>query len=372
MMLMRISRLMIILTLLFPLLAGSLPANWANALTNPGVTVLSPENGDIFYTRDVAVTFIVSNIHYYYGVPFFPIFAQSIKAVCWVDNAILDDLFLTGNGTCALLMRGLADGTHRLTVKVYAIYTLADKPKVSAEGSSEEVSFTVETSPPTVSIQQMKQTYYTSSISLDFTVNEPVSSLGYSLDGQPTVRITGNTTLTGLSDGNHNIVVYATDKAGKTGVSQRVSFKVITQSIQTTTEPTTEPTHTPASTPSPVVTAILTSSPTPKTTPTPASTLSPTLTPTLTPTPSQQPTISPKPQPMPFSLTLIAVAAAVLVAFSCAGLLFYLIYSKRKHKQETNRGARSEMFFSPKLQISRNDAYVFALAVLFNGGTKKS
>jgi hypothetical protein len=50
--------------------------------------------------------------------------------------------------------------------------------------------------------------------------------MGYSLDSQPKVQITGNTTLTGLSNGAHNLTVYAQDVAGNMGVSETVYFKV--------------------------------------------------------------------------------------------------------------------------------------------------
>jgi hypothetical protein len=50
--------------------------------------------------------------------------------------------------------------------------------------------------------------------------------MGYSLDSQPKVQITGNTTLTGLSNGAHNLTVYAQDVAGNTGVSETVYFRV--------------------------------------------------------------------------------------------------------------------------------------------------
>jgi predicted membrane-bound mannosyltransferase len=50
--------------------------------------------------------------------------------------------------------------------------------------------------------------------------------MGYSLDSQPKVQITGNTTLTGLSNGAHNLTVYAQDVAGNMGVSETVYFRV--------------------------------------------------------------------------------------------------------------------------------------------------
>jgi len=69
------------------------------------------------------------------------------------------------------------------------------------------------------------QTYAASSVTLNFTVNES-AHLSYSLDREENVTITGNMTLTGLANGNHNLTVYAKDEAGNTGVSEIVAFTI--------------------------------------------------------------------------------------------------------------------------------------------------
>ena len=69
------------------------------------------------------------------------------------------------------------------------------------------------------------KTYYAGDVALNFTVNEPVSSMRYELDGE-TLEISGNTTLTELSYGAHNITVYAVDVAGNTGASETIYFTV--------------------------------------------------------------------------------------------------------------------------------------------------
>jgi hypothetical protein len=57
-------------------------------------------------------------------------------------------------------------------------------------------------------------------------VNKPAVWMGYSLDGQDNVTINGNTTIDGLSNGLHNVTVYARDDLGNTGVSETVTFTV--------------------------------------------------------------------------------------------------------------------------------------------------
>jgi hypothetical protein len=51
--------------------------------------------------------------------------------------------------------------------------------------------------------------------------------VGYSLDGQAEVTITGNTTLSGLAIGAHNLTVSAVDLAGLRGVSTTIQFTVV-------------------------------------------------------------------------------------------------------------------------------------------------
>jgi N-acetylneuraminic acid mutarotase len=71
-------------------------------------------------------------------------------------------------------------------------------------------------------------TYFSSSVSLSFTLNKPVTEISYSLDGEANVSITGNITLSGLSSGFHGLRVYATDTFGNLGASETVTFTVAT------------------------------------------------------------------------------------------------------------------------------------------------
>jgi hypothetical protein len=98
----------------------------------------------------------------------------------------------------------------------------------SIEASS-IVFFTVDRTSPVVSVLSMEnKTFGTSDVPLNFQVNESVSRVKYSLDCLNNVTVAGNTTLTGLPDGSHNVTVYATDEAGNTGASETIFFKVET------------------------------------------------------------------------------------------------------------------------------------------------
>ncbi len=81
--------------------------------------------------------------------------------------------------------------------------------------------------PPVVTISSPKNKIYeTDNIPLIFTVSES-SYLSYSLDGEDEVIITGNTTLSDLLIGAHNITVYAEDPGGLVGKSVTIKFTVV-------------------------------------------------------------------------------------------------------------------------------------------------
>jgi hypothetical protein len=71
-----------------------------------------------------------------------------------------------------------------------------------------------------------KGTYNVSSVLLNFTVDEAASHITYSLDGEENFTTAGNTTLTGVANGDHNLTVYAWDEAGNVGASETITFSV--------------------------------------------------------------------------------------------------------------------------------------------------
>jgi len=68
--------------------------------------------------------------------------------------------------------------------------------------------------------------YSSSEVPLNFVINKPANWVTYSLDGMNNVTIAGNTTLTDLANGSHNIVLYASDEFGNIGASQTMLFTV--------------------------------------------------------------------------------------------------------------------------------------------------
>jgi parallel beta-helix repeat protein len=92
--------------------------------------------------------------------------------------------------------------------------------------------FELQVAPPKISIQSpKKQAYNESSVPLDFSVVvvssvKVVSWMGYSLDGQQNVTVTGNVTLAALSSGLHSVTVYGNDTYGNMGASEAVAFTI--------------------------------------------------------------------------------------------------------------------------------------------------
>ena len=122
----------------------------------------------------------------------------------------------------------LADGIHTLE-----IHTSCDGWDLEGHGlwerylpyetSSDLINFAVETFSL---LSPENKTYNTSNIPLDFAAGESVSQIAFSLDGKDNVTVSGNTTIAGLPNGNHNVIVYAEDVFGNTGASGIVSFTV--------------------------------------------------------------------------------------------------------------------------------------------------
>jgi len=107
------------------------------------------------------------------------------------------------------------------------IYTVKAVDEIETEANA---SFTVysNVSPSSSTISVLSpenKTYNTADIPLTFTINE-VSGITYSVDEQTNVTTTGNTNITGLSDGTHDILVHANDAAGNMVASDTVCFTV--------------------------------------------------------------------------------------------------------------------------------------------------
>jgi hypothetical protein len=143
----------------------------------------------------------------------------------FVANSYLESPF-----NYSMKLTDLKEGEHSL--KVYAEATgwfiewhdLWER-EASITASSDTLYFTVEKNVPAVIVAPIENSS-TPDVPLNFNVNCTASRIVYSLDGQENQSIAGNTSLTGLSNGLHNVTVYAWNLDGNVGASETTYFYV--------------------------------------------------------------------------------------------------------------------------------------------------
>jgi N-acetylneuraminic acid mutarotase len=183
----------------------SLGATAPVAVSNPGVCsttgIMAPKRiyvcgGEVSFTvaTDVTQVYDPENDSWTLGASM-PIDSIGLEAV------VIDDVIFT------------VGGSHGWLINDYA--------------NLQYIPFGYGTAPPVIYVvSPVNQTYNVSIVSLDFMVNKPAVWIGYSLDGRDNVTVNGNVTIEGLSNGLHNVTVYARDDLGNTGVSETIKFSV--------------------------------------------------------------------------------------------------------------------------------------------------
>jgi hypothetical protein len=176
----------------------SSPSSPPSDITSPTIVVVSPKN-KTYSDTDISLTFTLS------------------EPTSWISYSIdgKESVPISGETT----LPRLSDGSHSIVVHASDL--------AGNNGSSDIIHFTVDTSPPGISLlSPQNRTYDPAELLLNFTLNETASWVGYSLDGQETVTITGSTTLTDLSYGSHAITVYANDTYGNMATSETITFNM--------------------------------------------------------------------------------------------------------------------------------------------------
>jgi N-acetylneuraminic acid mutarotase len=88
-------------------------------------------------------------------------------------------------------------------------------------------SYLLTVTPPKITVLSIQnQTYRNATLPLAFTVDKEVGWIKYSLDGKANVTVTGNATLSMLSNGAYSVSIFANDTFGNVGASQTVWFTV--------------------------------------------------------------------------------------------------------------------------------------------------
>ena len=143
----------------------------------------------------------------------------------------LDDWWSTSPLVFSVNLTNLSDGVHNISAAASGICVFAPaffngRYSNQVQGSSENISFTIN-APPKISLLSPENiTYNDNRIPLIFTVDENVSWMAYSLNQETNVTINGNTTLTNLIDGKQNLQVYAQVPTGSTTSSGTINFVV--------------------------------------------------------------------------------------------------------------------------------------------------
>jgi hypothetical protein len=106
--------------------------------------------------------------------------------------------------------------------------------EIDVNAVSQLTYFTVK-SPQPIIIAPERMTYDENSVPFQFTTGGLSASwIGYSLDSKTNVTITGNTTLTGLTNGKHYLIVYTNDTLGNSYAFQTVYFTIKTTDLYLT------------------------------------------------------------------------------------------------------------------------------------------
>jgi len=85
------------------------------------------------------------------------------------------------------------------------------------------------TVPPKISIISPPENanYSSGNVTLTYTTDKSLTGQGYSLDGQEITAINGNTTLSDIPSGPHNITIFAADTSGNNATSQTITFSIV-------------------------------------------------------------------------------------------------------------------------------------------------
>ena len=225
--------------------AGDVPAPYG--VKPPDISLLSPTNQSCHSTNNIVfsvnVSFSGKSLWYntIYGldekvrISIDPSLREVYFEADWLESSISTD----PNQPISLTLKGIPEGKH--SIAVYAIgwspYQITSTEPYGLGKllyyngytitSCLSITFTVDTISPRTSILSLEnKSYNTADVPLTLTLNEAVSEVAYSLDGQENMTIAGNTTLTNLPYGKHSLTVFATDEVGNTGASETIFFTI--------------------------------------------------------------------------------------------------------------------------------------------------
>jgi hypothetical protein len=225
--------------LLFSSLAGAMlidsaKANFCFSPSNPRITMVSPTN-TTYNTNNLSLQ--VTFDTYKTGDPGGPASDDTRLFTYSLDGKNPENITITNSSVArvpggdvffegSMQLPKLTEGLHNLTVRVAFDYPSNGGPREFHTQSESTAYFRIDTVPQNISILTPENTTYMLGVPLRFFIDEPASWMGYSLDGQANVTVTGNTNLLGLSVGQHTLTFYANDASGNPVASETITFTV--------------------------------------------------------------------------------------------------------------------------------------------------
>lgn len=205
----------------------------------PIISIQKPQNGS-FQPKNVTLTFDVI-IPKTNGEQPYELLSEVYYKGNWKSENIIiynNEYGGTSNTSFSIDLSDVRGGKMTVTVYVVGVnynltrqevdnpyqYNYYDKFQIASYST---VSFTKDLVPPRISVQSPQNTTYTTpNVLLDFTVNENISQSLYNLDNKGNQTISGNSTLTDLSNGEHNLTLYVADLAGNVADPKTITFSV--------------------------------------------------------------------------------------------------------------------------------------------------
>ncbi len=179
-----------------------------NATDMVRVTVIDTSSPSILMINPTNITYSTKNIWLNFTVN---------EPTCWIGYSLdgTSNITITGN----ISLNSLTEGNHSIIV-----YANDSEGNI---GHSALIWFTIDTNSPTIILTHPSNiTYSESDIWLNFTVNEPTSWIGYSLDSAENITIAESLIIAKVSEGSHRIIIFANDTIGNMGASPVIWFTI--------------------------------------------------------------------------------------------------------------------------------------------------
>jgi hypothetical protein len=204
----------------------------------PIISIHTPQNGSAYPRNIIPLTFDIIIPHtngdksvgyiekLYYEASWESNPIQISEKSFSTNTSFSINLYITRGGNLSITIYAVGGGTYETGTNITGYIMNYYYDRFEMVGSS-TVSFSQDFVPPRINvISPQNRSYDKSDVKLGLTANEALSKIMFCLDGNQNQTITGNATLTYLTNGTHNVTLYAADLAGNMVASDTISFNV--------------------------------------------------------------------------------------------------------------------------------------------------